>query len=72
MKELKCPDCGHLNPDIREIGRTLPATCGRCPHIWRLQDLGPLKVPTPEEAMAFLASIGIAPPQSATGAEEKP
>ena len=38
MRELKCPDCGHLNPDIRELGYTLPATCGNCPHIWRLQD----------------------------------
>lgn len=38
MRELKCPDCGHLNPDIRELGYTLPATCGNCPHVWRLQD----------------------------------
>ena len=42
MNELKCPDCGHLSPDIRELGYTLPRTCGKCPHIWRLQDLGPI------------------------------
>ena len=39
MQELKCPDCGHLNPDIRELGHRLPRTCGHCPHIWRLQDV---------------------------------
>jgi uncharacterized Zn finger protein len=39
MRELKCPDCGHLNPDIRELGYTLPYTCGACPHVWRLQDV---------------------------------
>lgn len=39
MQELKCPECGHLNPDIRELGYTLPWTCGKCPHIWRLQDV---------------------------------
>ena len=47
MQELKCPDCGHLNPDIRELGYTLPATCGHCPHIWRLQDVMPLQAPMP-------------------------
>jgi hypothetical protein len=41
MQELKCPECGHPNPDIRELGYTLPWTCGNCPHIWRLQDLKP-------------------------------
>ena len=41
MQELKCPDCGHLNPDIRELGYRLPYTCGKCPHIWRLQDVMP-------------------------------
>jgi hypothetical protein len=42
MQDIKCPNCGHLNPDIRELGYKLPFTCGRCPHIWRLQDLMPL------------------------------
>ena len=41
MQQLKCPDCGHLNPDIREIGHKLPFTCNKCPHIWRLQDVPP-------------------------------
>ena len=60
MHELKCPDCGHLNPDIRELGCTLPRTCGHCPHIWRLQDLGPLEAPkTKAEALAFLVESGI-------------
>lgn len=39
MKELKCPECGYKNPDIREHGYPLPATCNRCSHIWRVQDL---------------------------------
>jgi len=39
MRELKCPSCGHLNPDIRELGYKLPATCGRCPHIWRFHEV---------------------------------
>ena len=39
MKELKCPECGHKNPDIRELGYKLPWTCGKCPHVWRLQDV---------------------------------
>ena len=60
MQELKCPDCGYLNPDIRELGYSLPWTCGRCPHIWRLQDLGPIEAPkTKEEALAFLAELGM-------------
>ena len=41
MKDLKCPECGHPNPDIRELGRRLPFTCNKCPHIWRLQDVTP-------------------------------
>lgn len=47
MQELKCPECGHLNPDIRELGYTLPWTCGNCPHIWRLQDVMPTQKPMP-------------------------
>jgi len=39
MENIKCPDCGHLNPDIRELGYKLPFTCGHCSHIWRLQDI---------------------------------
>jgi len=39
VQELKCPSCGYLNPDIRELGYTLPRTCGKCPHVWRLQDV---------------------------------
>jgi hypothetical protein len=61
MQELKCPDCGYLNPDIRELGYTLPYTCGKCPHIWRLQDVGPIDAPnTKEEALRFLVKAGIA------------
>lgn len=41
MQNIKCPDCGNLNPDIRELGYTLPATCGHCLHMWRLQDVDP-------------------------------
>lgn len=41
MQKLKCPECGHKNPDIRELGHTLPFTCNKCPHIWRLQDVTP-------------------------------
>ena len=53
VQELKCPDCGYLNPDIRELGYSLPWTCGRCPHIWRLQDLGSIEAPkTKAEALA--------------------
>jgi uncharacterized paraquat-inducible protein A len=39
VKTIKCPDCGYLNLDIRELGHTLPGTCNRCSHIWRLQDV---------------------------------
>lgn len=61
MKELKCPACNYLNPDIRELGYTLPFTCGRCPHIWRLQDMGQLELPkTKAEALAVLVGMGIA------------
>ena len=60
MLEIKCPDCGHLNPDIRELGYTLPATCGRCRHIWRLQDVGGYDKPkTKAEALEFLIETGI-------------
>lgn len=41
MQNIKCPDCGNLNPDIRDLGYTLPATCGHCLHMWRLQDVDP-------------------------------
>ena len=51
MQNIKCPDCGNLNPDIRELGYTLPATCGHCLHMWRLQDVDPhggcIAPPTP-------------------------
>lgn len=64
MQELKCPDCGYLNPDIRELGYSLPWTCGRCPHIWRLQDLGPIEATmTKSEALAFLAEVGLTAPE---------
>lgn len=60
MKELACPSCGHRNPDIRELGYKLPLTCGRCPHIWRLQDLGPIEGPkTRAEALARLVAMGM-------------
>ena len=42
MQELKCPDCGYLNPDIRELGYALPRSCGACSHVWRLQDIPPI------------------------------
>ena len=72
MQELKCPDCGHLNPDIREIGYSLPRTCGACPHVWRLQDLGPFKPPTLKEAQAFLADLGLTPNSLLKRSEMKP
>jgi len=60
MKELLCPSCGRRNPDIRELGYTLPWTCGHCPHIWRLQDLGDIDVPkTKAEALAQLVRMGM-------------
>lgn len=55
MQELKCPECGHLNPDIRELGYTLPWTCGKCTHIWRLQDVMPLQAPMPADIAKILA-----------------
>lgn len=55
MQELKCPECGHLNPDIRELGYTLPGTCGNCPHIWRLQDVMPAQKPMPPDMARVLA-----------------
>ena len=55
MQELKCPECGHLNPDIRELGYTLPWTCGNCPHIWRLQDLMPAQAPMPADMAKILS-----------------
>ena len=58
MQELICPECKHRNPDIRELGYTLPWTCGNCPHVWRLQDLGPLPPMTKEDAKAFLVNGG--------------
>ena len=54
MQELKCPECGHLNPDIRDLGYTLPWTCGNCPRIWRLQDLMPAQVPMPADMAKVL------------------
>ena len=54
MQELKCPECGHLNPDIRELGYTLPWTCGKCPHIWRLQDVMPAQAPMPVDMAKIL------------------
>ena len=54
MQELKCPECGHLNPDIRELGYTLPWTCGNCPHIWRLQDVMPTQKPMPPDMAKVL------------------
>lgn len=54
MQELKCPECGHLNPDIRELGYTLPRTCGNCPHIWRLQDVMPTQKPMPPDMAKVL------------------
>ena len=61
MQELKCPDCGHLNPGIRELGYTLPWTCAKCPHIWRLQDVKPTCAePVTPERDDFLAGICVA------------
>ena len=60
MGELICPDCKHRNPDIRELGYTLPFTCSNCRHIWRLQDLGPIELPkTKADALALLVSMGM-------------
>lgn len=56
MQELKCPECGHLNPDIRELGYTLPFTCNKCPHIWRLQDLMPIQQAMPTDMAVILAA----------------
>lgn len=59
MQEIICPDCQYRNPDIRALGYSLPATCGRCRHIWRLQDF-PIEAPkTKEEAFGLLLSAGI-------------
>ena len=66
MQELKCPSCGYLNPDIRELGYTLPRTCGQCPHVWRLQDTG-MKTPTAAEALELLLDLGLRSRSATTG-----
>lgn len=64
MRELKCPSCGYLNPDIRELGYTLPATCGRCTHIWRFHEVSDVDV---EELARRLIASGWTPePMPAT------
>jgi hypothetical protein len=64
MKEIQCPSCGYRNPDIRELGYRLPWACGKCPHIWRLQDL-PDKPLSLEDARRLLAEIERHPKESA-------
>ena len=74
MQELKCPECGHINIDIREFGHRLPYTCARCPHIWRLQDLKPqvaqnVRLVTLEEAVRAVVARhgGVRAAERATG-----
>lgn len=77
MRTIKCPDCGKLNPDIRELGYTLPFTCNHCRHIWRIQDVPPKpamrdSLVTLDEAVAAVVAQhgGVRAAERATGVDK--